>query len=46
MNHEQHPKLRSVKILAKINPRGRAIIIIIAAAPHENASTRDMVPKL
>lgn len=46
MNHEQYLKVRSVKILAKIKPSGSAIIIIIAAAPHENASVRDIIPKL
>ena len=44
--HVQYRNVRSVRIRAKISPRGSAMMIIAAAANQETASVRDMIPKL
>ena len=45
-NQVQYRKVLSVRILAKMSPRGRAAMIRIAAANQEAAVASDIIPRL
>ena len=45
LNQVQYRKVRSVRILANIRPRGRVTMIMIADENHKTASVRDMIPR-